>query len=325
MKKNTYSIFTGFFIILFLVGCNASITKKGEGGYAFQNFSFLDYQVRYILTDIQLGGSVKIYGINLYDSLSGKNIPAVQQALSLWNQGVRVVNIDRFYRTEKPTEIMINSVPVGIIGLILDYNSNAFMNPNDVILNTDAQATIELPTFATTPESIPTPTVSALANFCDNAYWPIKDGAVWVYDYKEFYGQTINKELDYTNSISNLSSDSQSASFSLTVHYDPINTGSTVTYTCDPQGEIFDYSSRLVLVPENILLSQSSYQRFFSIKNESISVPAGQFDVISLCTTRDNNGGTECFSYARGIGLVYWSLTGGGYTTETALKSYSLP
>jgi hypothetical protein len=316
--------FSGFFVLV-VIACLFSVTccnyeLPGNELYPFQSFSTTDEQIRYILADYSLSDDCTApYGPGLY-----KRFPVVEQAMLLWDQGVRVVNIDRFSRLNQPHTIKIGSIPVVITGLVFDGVTLDLLDAKNVILTTDAQASEETPIPTEASGNSAIPTEGSTFDFCNNPYWPIKEGAVWVYAYKEIYGQTINKELDYTNSISNLSSDSQGASFDLTVHYDPINTGSTVTYTCNPQGEVFDYSSRLVLVPENILLGQSSYQRFFSIKNESISVPAGQFDVITLYTNRDN-GGMECFSYARGIGLVYWNLTGGGYTTEIALKSYSLP
>ena len=101
-------------------------------------------QVRYIIADIQLG-NVDGYYRGFLDQ------PAVADAISRWDAGIRVQNITDFER-------IIN----GDAGWQVVYiGTTMLINGMDVIL-TEAETT-------------------QAAYYCDNPYWPIAEGATWTY------------------------------------------------------------------------------------------------------------------------------------------------
>jgi hypothetical protein len=315
MNKSTYSIMAGLIICTFLLGCSFSVTKQAPGVYGYQVFASTDEQIRYILTDIQLGGkTTKVYGIDLYNTL--RNYSVVQQALSLWDQGVRVVNIDRFYRLTYPATTMVNSVPVEIIGLIYDQETGASLNPKDVILTTDLQPTNEMPTSTTTPENTPIPTVGASENLCDNPYWPIREGAYWIYEEEQSF--------QFKLTVHNIVSNADETTFALTRKKIGGNgTPPDKIYHCTRDG-IFDEQGHYML-PFNVEFQagasyQANGQTVKVSRIEQFNVPAGNFNAVKLCW---QDFYTWCFAYAQGVGPVQGNFSAMDW--QDNLVSYYIP
>ena len=150
---------TILFLFIFVTSCGGGGIKQLPTDYpveyyGFLNYGFTDGQIRYILTDLQIasqeGDTEKL---EKYSAIEGE--PAVPQAIELWNQGVRVVNIERFYRNNEPFTVIIDGKDVSIVGMIYDRTTSVSLFPKDVILTTD----IPTPTpTATITATIPAPT-----------------------------------------------------------------------------------------------------------------------------------------------------------------------
>jgi hypothetical protein len=114
-------------VIVFIQSLGNSKTNKfppyQSNGYTEQTTD--DERVRYILVDIQLGGVQ-----NYYRQYQNED-PNIQRALSLWDKGVRIVNIYQF-----------NRVDLGNEGWQVVYGGTVkVVNSSDIVLTEDIGAT----------------------------------------------------------------------------------------------------------------------------------------------------------------------------------------
>jgi hypothetical protein len=239
-------------------------------------------QVRYIIADIQLG-SVDGYYRGFLDQ------PAVADAISRWDAGIRVQNITDFER-------IIN----GDAGWQVVYaGTTTLINGMDVIL-TEGEA----------------PQVSY---YCDNPYWPIAEGATWTYigtsgpRSGQYQTWTVDSIVDYGSYAEFSIQVCDSAGISQVY-----NGGAFQSFQLPSQSNLIEGNSFGSLLETGLVIVGGF---------GNITVPLGDFEAVTI-STHHGEGPALTWSYALGIGPVAFPLFENGYNSPGSifgLVSYSIP
>jgi len=270
-------------------------------------FTTEDERVRYILADLQLG--------NIPLANGTENPPSFQTAYSLWNQGVRVVNIEQFILDPSPITFSLENSDTILIGAVLYRSTNEIINPGDVILTTDVPVVTQTPIpIEDTPIPVPTPIPQ---NLCDIPYWPIREGAYWIYDEYDFISHYQVKMT-----VHGIVSIGSETSFTVTFEYMGGNGGThDAHYTCTRDG-IFDEQGHYMLPFTQAFQDGATYQaNGHAVKSrlEQINVPKGTFNVVDLCWQESNY--VWCYDFSTGVGPVRL----GNPFEEYTLVDYYIP
>jgi hypothetical protein len=182
----------------------------------------------------------------------------------------------------------------------------------------ESTATVQPSPTAITSQ--PTETNPVVTNHCDNPYWPIIEGAYWVYDEREGFGGPAKR---VTRTVRNIISNAEETTFELIADPPPPMVGGE-PYKCTQEG-IFEKNGNYILpssrdFQEGAIYKAQGHQVHVS-RIATMSVPAGTYDVVSLYY--DSGKYRFIFSFSLGVGPVE------GYFydawTEDLLVSYFIP
>lgn len=223
--------------------------------------------------------------------------------------------------------------------------------PNSLALSTPTKDLGQMSAFATetSPTPLPTAMVQNDSNECENAFYPVADGATWDYKLSSGVEATHSMAVDDNNAFtitvtggdSTFTVDGKCTDEGIVIMEAPGATttysgeqGSSVVSTADVSGvtipkdiKINDTWSQTINVKigENSSVIQSDY---IALGFENISVPAGNFYVLKV----EQSGYVEIFGqkinvhgyqwFAEGVGTVMSAMDG---APSVELVSYDIP
>lgn len=219
-------------------------------------------RISYILADIELGGVDGYYRQFIED-------PLVVEALRRWDAGVRIADVQAFERRV-----------VGEAGWTITYlGSETRVDCND--LQQTSPVAVEPAPFQT----------------C-HRYFPATPGVFW-----EYTTQFGGGESTFGESI--LAVTPEGSDWLVEVLSAGADGARPTMYRCSPAGVYGEYSGELLIPAESELYEGYTWQAgdfTYSLGYEQISVPAGSFLALRVCTAV--NGEPVCSYYAEGVGLV---------------------
>lgn len=170
---------------------------------------------------------------------------------------------------------------------------------------------------------------AAPKSFCNNAYWPLKEGATWTY-------LDTNALHHFTVTISNITGTGVGSTADLVSKSDG---SKIITVTClngGIQTKEDGLASLITMLPneKDIKVGNSwplNGERFFKgmfadvRETLSYTVPAGTFDAVHICVRAVEEGEKACTSssyFAKDIGLIAFTNIKGNLFT---LTEYHIP
>jgi len=257
-------------------------------------------RVRYIIADSQLGGVIDYYRQHLDD-------PTVAEAVRRWDACVRVLNVEQFERK--------------IVGR---YWQVVYAGTDTMIDGMDVEQT---------PEGCNT------THYCNNSYWPIVEGAYWVYS---GFGDDSYNQVTYnyteTWTIMPIIGDTQNASFSvLRSVYGDYTLSIQEDFVCNQDGIHKIYTDPLLYLPPEYqlvignewLIDEPAALRALIVVTDDpiVSVPAGVYETFLIDTYFAADG--YRVNFTKDLGPIqaydYVDVGNGGLIHEIKLHHYSIP
>ena len=172
-------------------------------------------------------------------------------------------------------------------------------------------------TSAVMPTNTMTPTVVASVNLCDNPYWPISDGAYWIY----VRSDPGVPDSQVKKTIHDIVYSPDEVSFTLSEEMVGGSGSNGSIFHCTREGIFLGTVS---ILPFNQAFQDgpiynANGQKTANARIEQITVPAGTFDVVTLFLWVPPP--SVVYSFAKGIGPVRYEL----YNTGDNLVSYYIP